>query len=123
MADTDINDLVNERSVEVVFGTCQIQVTEFSTDRNGTLFFVDRNRIRNPSSIHDGVYETCCGQFLDLGFDHSSLSRVNESLFLGNMYRIRPCVDTLFDDIWINPNHFGIGPSESIMEILKKCFV
>ena len=59
MVGTGINDLVNERSGEVVFGTCQIQVTEVGIDTNGTLFFIDGNRIGNPSGIHDGVYKAC----------------------------------------------------------------
>ena len=35
VADTCINDLINEQSGEVVFGACQIQVTKFSTDASG----------------------------------------------------------------------------------------
>ena len=81
VAITRINDLVNEWSGEVVFGTCQVQVMEVSTNANGTLFF-DGNKIRNPSGIHDGVYETCFTQFLDLILYNESLCGVNGSLFL-----------------------------------------
>ena len=73
MASASIIDLVNEQSGEVVFGTCQVQVTEFSIDMNGTLFFVNGNTIGNPSGIRDGVYETYFTQLRDLGFDNMSL--------------------------------------------------
>ena len=59
MAYTGVNDMINERSGKVVFGTSQIQVSEVSTDTNGTLFFIDGKKIGNPSGIRDGVYETC----------------------------------------------------------------
>ena len=58
MSSIGVNDLVNEWSGEIVLGTCQVQVMEVSKDVNGTLFFVDRNMIGNPSGICDGVYET-----------------------------------------------------------------
>ena len=60
MSGTSVNDLVNERSGEIVLGTCQIEITKVNTDTNGTHFFVNGNGIRNPSGIRDGVYETCC---------------------------------------------------------------
>ena len=73
MTSTGINDLVNKQSGKVVFGTSQIQITRFSTNANGTLFFIDGNRIGNPSGIHNGVYETRFVQFLDLIFDNKIL--------------------------------------------------
>ena len=73
MSSVGVNDLVNEWSREVVFGTCQIQVMKISTNMDGTLFFIHGRRIRNPSGIHDGVYETCFMQFLDFDFDNMSL--------------------------------------------------
>ena len=73
MAGTSINDMVDERSWEIVLETCEIEITKISTNMNGTLFFINRNRIRNPSGIRNGVYETCFTQFLDLGFDNMSL--------------------------------------------------
>ena len=74
VASTRINDLVNEWSGKVVFGKFQIQVTKFSTDVNGTLFFVDRNRVRNPSVICNGIYETFFTHFLNLRFKGGSLN-------------------------------------------------
>ena len=59
MASTCIDDLVDKRSGEVVFGTSQIQITEVSTHTNGSLLFINGNMIGNPSGIRDGVYETC----------------------------------------------------------------
>ena len=69
MTGTSVNDLVNKWSGEVSFGTSQIQVMEFSTDVNGTLFSIDRNKIGNPSGICNGVYESFFVQFVDLILD------------------------------------------------------
>ena len=69
MTGTSVNDLVNKQSGEFVFGKIQIQFTEVSIDANGTLFFIDGNNIRNPSGIHDGVYEACFAHFFYLNFD------------------------------------------------------
>ena len=73
MSSSSVNDLVNTQSGEVVFGTCQIQVAKISTYADGTLFFINENRILNPSGIRDGVYETYYAQFLNFGFDRSGL--------------------------------------------------
>ena len=51
MSGACIDDLVDERCGEVVFGTCPIEVAEFSANVNGTLFFIHRNMIRNPSGV------------------------------------------------------------------------
>ena len=51
----------------------EFQITKISTNMNGTLFFINRNRIRNPSGIRNGVYETFFTQFLDISFDNGSL--------------------------------------------------
>ena len=69
---TCINDLVSEHSVEFLFGTCQIEVTEVSTGMNGTSFF-DRNKIINPSGLCNWVYETRFTHFFNLEFDGTSL--------------------------------------------------
>ena len=55
-----IDDLVDERCGEVVFGTCPIEVMEFYANANGTLFFIYRNRIRSPSGVCNGVDEAGC---------------------------------------------------------------
>ena len=68
MASTCIDDLVDKRSGEVVFGTSQIQITEVSTHTNGSLLFINGNMIGNPSGIRNGVYKSFFAQFLNLIF-------------------------------------------------------
>ena len=72
MSGTGINDLVNEHSGEIILGIGQVQIMEVSTDMNGTLFFINENRIGNPSGIHDGLYESSF-EFFDLRFDGRGL--------------------------------------------------
>ena len=62
-----IDDLVDERGGEVVFGTCPIKIMEVYANANGTLFFIHGNRIRNPSGVHNGINEASCAQLL-LGY-------------------------------------------------------
>ena len=45
MSGARINDLIDEACWEVVFGTCPIHITEFCIDANGSLFFINRNKI------------------------------------------------------------------------------
>ena len=45
MSSACIDDLVNEQSGEVVFGTCPIKIVEVYANVNGTLFFIHGNRI------------------------------------------------------------------------------
>ena len=52
-----IDDLVDERCGEVVFGTCPIEIVEICANANGTLFFIHKNRIQKPSGVCDGVNE------------------------------------------------------------------
>ena len=73
MSSTRIDDLVNERCGEVVFGTCPIEVMEVCTIANGTEFFIHGNRIRNPNGVHNGVNEVGYAQLLYLGFDSGHL--------------------------------------------------
>ena len=73
MASTCIDDLVDKRSGEVVFGTSQIQITEVSTHTNGSLLFINGNMIGNPSGIRNGVYKVCFAQFIDPSFDGKGL--------------------------------------------------
>ena len=44
-------------------------------------------------------------------------------MLLVNKGNIMPFVDAMFNDRWINPEHFGVGPSKDIMKLLKKCRV
>ena len=66
---TCIYYLVNKLIGEVIFGISQIQIMQFNTNTNGSLFFINGNKIGNPSGIRDGVYETYFTQFFDLNFD------------------------------------------------------
>ena len=54
MFGTCVDDLIDERCGEVVFGTCPIEVTEVCANKNGTIFFIHGNRIRNPSGVRMG---------------------------------------------------------------------
>jgi hypothetical protein len=60
MTDTGIDDLIDEGSREVVFGTSLVEVTEVCANSNGTLFFIDRDRIGDPGCVCNGVYEASC---------------------------------------------------------------
>ena len=55
MSDACIDDLVYEQCGEVVFGTCPIEIVKVCANANGTLFFIYRNRIRNPSCVCNGI--------------------------------------------------------------------
>jgi hypothetical protein len=57
MACIVIDNLVNERVWEVVFGTTMIAIMKFSADVNSALFFVNGDRVGDPYGIHDGLYQ------------------------------------------------------------------
>ena len=57
MSGACVDDLVDERCGEVVFGTCPIEIAEVYENTNGTLFFIHGNRIRNPSCVCNGINE------------------------------------------------------------------
>jgi hypothetical protein len=48
MACTIINNLVDERCGEVVFGTSMIEITRVDADMNSPLFFVNRDGFGDP---------------------------------------------------------------------------
>jgi hypothetical protein len=43
--DTFINDLVDEWCRKIIFWTCFVQITKFSTYTNRALFFIDRHGV------------------------------------------------------------------------------
>ena len=45
MSGAHIDDLINEGCWEVIFGTCLIEIMEFCTNTDGTLFFIHENGI------------------------------------------------------------------------------
>jgi hypothetical protein len=57
VAGTVIDNLIDERRWEVVFGTCIINIEKVGANANGALFFVDGYRVGNPRSVSDGVNE------------------------------------------------------------------
>ena len=101
MSGACIDNLIDEGCWEVVFGTCPIEVVEVCANMNGTLFFVHGNRIRNPSSVGNGVDEAGCVQLLYLSFHRGHFGRVNGSLLLAYRCHIGPCVDVVFHNGWI----------------------
>ena len=60
MSGACIDDLIDEECWEVSFGTRPIQIIELYTNMDGTLFFIHRNRIRNPSGVRNGLNEADC---------------------------------------------------------------
>ena len=73
MSGTCIDDLVDERCGEVVFRTCPIEITEVYANANSTLFFIDGNRIRNPSCVCNGINEVGCAHFSISAFTAATL--------------------------------------------------
>ena len=101
MSSAHIDDLVDERCGEVVFGTCPIKVAEVCANINGTLFFIHGNKIRNPSGVYNGINEAGCVQLLYLGFHRSHFGWMDGPLLLAYGHHIRTCVDVVLHDGWI----------------------
>ena len=123
MSGACIDDLVNERCGEVVFGTCPIEVVEVSANMNGTLFFIHGNRIRNPSCVCNGINEASCAQLLYLGFHHSHFGWMDGPFLLAHGGHIRPYVDVVFHNGWIQPRNFNVGPSKDVTKFLEEGFI
>ena len=96
-----IDDLVDERGGEVVFGTCPIKIAEVCANANGTLFFIHGNKIRNPCCVCNGINEAGYAQLLYLGFHCSHFGWMDGLLLLADECHIRPCVDVVFHNGWI----------------------
>ena len=101
MSSARIDNLIDERCGEVVFGTCPIKVMEVCANANGTLFFIHGSRIRNPSGVRSGVDEAGCAQLLYLIFHRGHFGRMDGPLILVYGCHIKPCVDVVFHDGWI----------------------
>lgn len=69
MASTRINDLINEGCGEIVFGTCPTQISEVQAYTDSSLFFGDRNGIRNTGCVLDGKDKFFLVKFIYLGFE------------------------------------------------------
>jgi hypothetical protein len=57
MAGTIIDDLVDERGCEVVFGTIMVEIAKVCADANSSLFFVNGDGVGDPRSVRNGVTE------------------------------------------------------------------
>ena len=120
MPRTLVNDLVDERCREVVFGTSFVQVVKVRADTNGALFLENRNGVRNPSGVFDGVNETSLLELIDFGFNSVTSGRMNGSHLLADWFGVRPGVDMMLDNGRIESGHFRIGPGEDIAEFFEK---
>ena len=101
MSSACIDDLVDERGGEVVFGTCPSEIAKVCANTNGTLFFIHVNRIRNLSGVCNGINEVGCAQLLYLGFHCSHFGWMDGSLILVYRSHTRPFVDVVFHNGWI----------------------
>ena len=101
MSDACIDNLIDEGCWEVVFGTRPIEITEFCANMDGTLFFIHKNKIRNPSGVGNGVNEVGCAQLLYLDFERGHFQGMDGPLLLVYGGHIGPCVDVVFHDGWI----------------------
>ena len=101
MSGTCIDNLIDEGCSKVVFGTLPIEIVEVCTNVDGTLFFIHRNRIRNPSGVRNGVNEVSFAQLLYFVFEHDLFGRMDGILLLVHGGHIRPCVDVVLHDGWI----------------------
>ena len=90
---------------------------------NGTLFFINGNRIRNPSGVGNGVNESGCVQLLYLGFDCGLFGRMDGPFLLAYGGHIEPCVNVVFHDGWIQPRNFSVRPGKDVAEFLEESFV
>ena len=86
-------------------------------------FFINWNRIGNPSGIRDVVYKSFFMQFLDLNFDGRGILWVDDLLPLENEGNIGPFIDAMFNDRHINTGNFSVGANKNITKLLKKCLV
>ena len=120
MPHTLVNDLVNERCGEVVFGTSLVQVAKVRADTDGALFLKNGNWVGHPSGVFNGVNETSLLKLVDFGFDSVTSGRMNGSQLLTDWFGVRPCIDVVFDNGGIESGHFRIGLGENIAEFFEK---
>ena len=122
MSGACIDNLIDEGCWEVVFGTHPIEIVEVCANMDGTLFFIHKNRIRNPSGVRNGVDEAGCAQILYLIFHRDHFGRMDGSLLLVHGGHIRPCVDVVFHDGWIQSRNFSVRPGKDVAEFLEESF-
>jgi hypothetical protein len=55
-----VDNLIDERRWEIVFGTCIVEIAKVGANANGALFFVDGYRVGNPRSVSDRINKSGC---------------------------------------------------------------
>ena len=69
------------------------------------------------------VNEADCAQLLDFYFNCGGFGRVDWPFILVYKDHIRPCVDVMLNNGWIQPRNFSVGLGKDVMEFLEECFV
>ena len=87
---------------------------------DGTLFFIHRNRIRNPSGVCNGVNEVGYAQLLNFNFDRNNFGGVDGPLLLVHGGHIGPCVNVVFHDGWIQPGNFNARLGKDVAKFLEE---
>jgi len=93
-----INNVINVRVRVVFFGISFMKIPIISTDTDGILFLVNRDRIGYPLGIGNGIYESCILNFVILYFNSRGFGRVDGSLFLMNRVYMWPSINAMLDD-------------------------
>jgi hypothetical protein len=57
MSSARINNLIDECSRENFHGTILVEVSKFGIGSDGSLFFVNRSKVRDSGSVRSGVDE------------------------------------------------------------------
>ena len=84
MYDSCINQLVNSRQDEVIFGTCLVQAGEVDINLSFSFFFVTIYHICEPIWEVYFFNGSCCKQLVDLFVDNSVTLWIEAVLFLLN---------------------------------------
>ena len=87
------------------------------------MVFIHGKKIRNPSGVRNGVNEAGYAQLLNFSFDRGGFGGMDGPLLLVHRGRIRPCVDVLSHNGWIQPKKFSVRPGKDVIEFLKEGFV
>lgn len=69
MIGASVNDLVYEWCRVIVFGKIFVQISEISTNIDGSMFFHEGYRVRNPRCVSDKIDESNFVDFIDFLFD------------------------------------------------------
>ena len=89
---------------------------------DGTLFFIHGNEILNSCCVSNGVNEAGCLQLLNFGFDQGNFGGMDWKLILAYGNHIKPCVDVVLNNGWIQPRNFSVGLGKDVAEFLQESF-